>query len=107
RELEASEPSPESNPRLAEVQERLTETRRRLGEVEVEIMTARAKLVSEKDLRRALREFDGLWGELSPTERARVVHALVERVVYDREKGELAITYRPTGIRSLTKDAAL
>ena len=55
----------------------------------------------EDDLRRALERFDPLWDELFPSERARVLHLLIESVVYDGREREVKITFRPGGVRQL------
>ena len=53
---------------------------------------------------RALASFDPIWRELFPAERARILHLLVEEVRYDAEAGEVAITFRPGGVRSLARE---
>jgi len=40
---------------------------------------------------------------MAPRERARLVELLVERVLVDSEAGTVAITFRPSGIRTLTQ----
>ena len=59
-----------------------------------------AEEIREVDLRQALHSFDPVWNELAGVEQARVVRLLVDRVTYDREKGEVAITFRPGGPHS-------
>ncbi len=36
--------------------------------------------------------------------RARILHLLIEEVRYDAEAGEVAITFRPGGVRSLARE---
>ena len=62
--------------------------------------------IRETDLRQALASFDPIWNELTGVEQAKVVRLLVDRVTYDRADGTVAITFRPTGIRSLAAEAA-
>ena len=62
--------------------------------------------MDEADLRKALGLFDPIWNELFPPERRRVLHLLIERVDYDNPEGKVALTFRPTGIRTLAAEAA-
>jgi len=60
---------------------------------------ADARMPAEVDaaaVRRALAELPGLWAELFPAERARIVRLLVERVVY--KGGEVELHMRPGGL---------
>ena len=41
-----------------------------------------------------------MWSELFPAERARVLALLLERVEYDAQKGEVAITFR-AGVKQM------
>ncbi|RLC37127.1 recombinase family protein, partial [candidate division Kazan bacterium] len=63
--------------------------------------------VDERELTAALADFDPVWESLSPRERTRLIHLLVERVGYDGDKGTLSITFRPAGIKTLAREAAL
>ena len=58
-------------------------------------------MVGEDELRATLAQFDDLWAALTPKEQVRVIHLLVERIVYDGAAGTVAITFRPSGIRTL------
>ena len=63
-------------------------------------------MASETDVSAALADFDALWASLAPREQARVVELLVERVAYDGPGGSVAITFRPSGIRTLGPELA-
>ena len=52
----------------------------------------------------ALAEFDGVWEALVPREQARVLELLIEGVEHDGESGDVAITFRPTGIKTLAAE---
>lgn len=52
----------------------------------------------------ALANFHEVWSTLSPGERFRVMQLLVERVEFDHASEQIAITFRPTGIASLTPE---
>jgi site-specific DNA recombinase len=60
--------------------------------------------LSEDEVLAALHDFDPLWRQMAPRERARLVELLVEKVMVDSEAGTVAITFRPSGIRTLTRE---
>ena len=60
--------------------------------------------IDENELRTALEAFDPIWDELFPPERARIMHLLIETVTYDAKAGEIAIAFRPNGVRALTEE---
>ena len=47
-----------------------------------------------------------MWANLTTEEKARVVQLLIERIDYDGSVGKMAITFRPTGVQTLAKEAA-
>jgi site-specific DNA recombinase len=87
--------------KLADVQGRSQEVRRRLAEVESGIAALEAEQISESEIQAALADFDGVWEALQPREQARIIELLVESVVWDAEAESIAITFRPTGIKTL------
>jgi len=94
-----------SNPsRLADLEERVRGAERRLTTLGEQGIALEREAIDEKDLTRALSAFDGTWDALFPREQARIVRLLVERVGYDGERGTLALTLRPTGIRRLAEE---
>ena len=50
--------------------------------------------------------FDPIWDSLTPREKARIIHLLVERVDYDAATGKVAITFHPSGIKTLADELA-
>jgi len=48
--------------------------------------------------------FDPLWETLNAREQSRILHLLIERVDYDGPKGTVAITFHPTGIKTLAEE---
>ena len=97
----------------ADVARRQDELRRletRLTEVRERQVALSRELVEEREVVQALSLFDPVWESLTPREQARIVRLLVERVDYDGQKGTVAVTFRPTGIKTLaaqaTEDAA-
>jgi len=90
-----------------------------IGEVELEMQEAAATIeevrgliarleheaIDEKDLKTALASFTPIWQELFPRERARILHLLIDEVVFDARSGELEIAFRPSGVRALVAEA--
>ncbi len=91
--------------RLAELEERITTAERRLTEVRGDFLTIQHQRLDEHDLIRALSLFDPVWEVLYPKEQARIIHLLIERVEYDGANGTLAISFRPSGIKTLAQEA--
>jgi hypothetical protein len=58
--------------------------------------------LTEREVRDALHRLDPLWGELFPAEQARIVHALVERVVIG--PGGADIRMRVEGLAGLVRE---
>ena len=52
----------------------------------------------------ALASFAPVWEQLSPKEQARLIRLLVERVDYDGAAGDVAVTFRPGGIKALANE---
>lgn len=92
--------------RLAELQEVTADAEQRLAMLHAQETALDGQRVDEADLAAALTAWEPLWGQLTPREQARVVHLLVERVTYDAAVETVAITYRPSGIRTLAEDVA-
>lgn len=69
-------------------------------------MAARAEApdLKEAEVREALHRLDPLWGELFPAEQARIVRALVERVVVGPAGADIRL--RVEGLASLVRDLA-
>jgi len=93
--------------RLAELQEQIRLKERRATEIREELVVVQEQIIDEDKVRSALQMFDPVWDALSPHERVRIVRLLVEQVVYDGEKGSIAITFRPSGIKALATEAEL
>jgi len=90
--------------RLAETQERIATAGRRLAEVEVELADLVGQEIGEGDVAAALAQFDIVWGALAPKEQSRVFALLIERVNYDGRAGDIDITFRPVGLKTLGAD---
>ena len=97
--------------RLADLQERIVAAERGLTEVRNETERLRHDMIDEKDVARALAEFEPVWATLGLREQARLLRLLIERIDYDGEAGTISITFLPGGIKAFgnhdfTGDAA-
>jgi hypothetical protein len=51
--------------------------------------------------------FDPIWDVLLDRERYRILHLLLEHIVYDGEKGEIELQFHALGITRLATEAAM
>lgn len=93
--------------RLAELQDRMRETEQNATRVRQELLELERLSVDEEQLAAALSLFDPVWENLLPREKVRVMQLLVERVQYDAGTGRVSVTFRPSGIRTLSEEAGL
>jgi site-specific DNA recombinase len=96
--------NPTALSRLADLQERLCGTERRLTEVREQLAAHERQQLTEHEVEAALAAFDPVWEALTPREQTRLVQLLVERVDYDGARGKLAITFHATGIKTLAAE---
>jgi site-specific DNA recombinase len=90
--------------RLADLQEKLAQVEKRAGGVREQIDAIRRQRLDEEQASEALRLFDPVWESLAPREQARILQLLVERIVYDGARGNIAIRFHPTAIKALTDE---
>ena len=95
----------------APVQGRLDATETALAELDAQAVDLRAQLaalksatIDEADLRAALEGFTPVWDELFPAERARIAQLLIQEVTVAARTGDISLTFRPAGIRSLAQE---
>ena len=60
-----------------------------------------AQTVDAAGVCKNLREFDGLWADMSPRQQVKFVKTLVERVTYDGTTCTVTVGFRTEGIRRL------
>jgi site-specific DNA recombinase len=92
--------------RLADLHERLRTGELRATELREQMIAMGREQVSYEEVALALSAFDPVWESLTPREQARLVQLLIERVDYDGAKGKVAITFKPTGIKTLAEEIA-
>jgi site-specific DNA recombinase len=74
--------------------------------VREQLAEAVGQTVDAAGVRVTLREFDGIWSEMTPREQEKFVKTLVERVTYDGETGTVTVGFRTAGIRQLCTEVA-
>ena len=94
------------DPRLVEAHDRIREAERRVTQIDDELATLEGDLIDEREVATALADFDAVWDCLAPREQSRVIELLVERVAYDGDGGNISITFRPSGIKTLAVELA-
>ncbi len=92
---------------LADLQDQLRITERRLTEIDSEISVLRANQIDESEVTRLLAEFHQTWEALAPRDQARVIELLIERIDYRGQEGQISLTFRPSGIQTLTQETAV
>ncbi len=90
--------------KLGEVEAEYDAVTRRLDQLRAELAALDHQAIDEKDLKAALASFEPVWRELFPAERSRILQLLIEQVTYNADAGEVAITFRPGGVRSLARE---
>ena len=89
---------------FAEIQEQNREKEQRVTEIVDEMTAVSSLLIDESDVRDALGRFDEVWTALSPAERAKAIHQIVDSIQYDGHSKELSISYHPIGIRTFNQE---
>ena len=89
---------------LTEIQSRIETADRRAKQITVELTALEAQRIDDKQIQEVLAGFDQVWQALPRKEQVRVVRLLIESVGYDGPGGNVAITFHPTGLKSLTEN---
>ena len=87
--------------RLGEIEEAIAKSLERESTVRAELAKTESNAIDESDLRVALEEFDAVWTELFPAERARVLSQLIEEIRFNAADKSVEIVFRPAGVRML------
>jgi site-specific DNA recombinase len=90
--------------RLADLQDRIAMAERRLHGLREQTRAIGKGLVREDEVAQALARFDPVWQALSPREQGQILRLLIERVDFDGATGKVAITFRPSGIKTLSDE---
>ena len=68
-----------------------------------QVEEAERERLEAEDVATAFADFDNVWNSLSPREQAQVLALLVSRVEFNAEDSTIAVTFHPSGIRSLAE----
>ena len=92
---------------LAELQDQIGTTERRLTEIDSELAALRANQIDAPEVTRLLANFHQTWDALAPRDQTRVIELLIERIDYRGQDGQISLTFRPSGIQILTQETAV
>ena len=81
---------------------RKREVEKRIAEIDGMFAALEANPLSEQQVAEALRDLDQAWEELFPSEQARIVSLLIERITIANEG--IDVRYRHDGLHSLVAD---
>lgn len=84
---------------LVDLQERILGCESRIRQVDDNL--AAIKPLPESDLRKALAEFEPVWASLSPSEQAKLLNLLLERIDYDGAAGSVTLRFWPNGFQQM------
>ncbi|NLE57407.1 MAG: recombinase family protein [Planctomycetes bacterium] len=90
--------------RMADIQDRIRVAEQRATEVRDQIIRMGRELVDGREVAQACSLFEPVWDTLASREQARILHLLIQRVDYDGVKGNISITFHPTGIKTLADE---
>lgn len=90
---------------LTDWQDQIQAGENRLAEIERELAVLGGE-ISEEKVQQALGRFIELVDAMTAAERCRLMELLVEKVVFDREKESVALTFRPSGFEAILGEAA-
>ena len=100
----ADRPSASLTERLSQLEESVGVRDRRLGEIDSETHIIEQSSIDPEHVSKTLAEFAGLWDVMWAAEKTRIVHLLVERVVYDGEDDSVQVVLRTQGFQPLATD---
>jgi len=87
--------------RLGALQGRIETVERRLVTVAQNLDSAKQRSIDERQVAAALAVFDSVWNALIPSEQARILGLLTERIAYDGRTQTLELALRPDAIGRL------
>ncbi len=97
---------PNATRRLADLEDQLRAGEARMAEIAKEIAGIEAAAITAPEITEVLGAFRSMFDSMPPAYRARSLGLLLEQVTYDREKGSVAISFHPSGIKTLAEETA-
>jgi site-specific DNA recombinase len=91
--------------RLVDLQDRIRNTEQQMTRLREKLVDLKTSRISPQQTATALQQFAPVWGVLTPREQIRVIELLVERVDFDGNKGTVAVTFRPEGLRQFSDES--
>ncbi len=95
---------PNATRRLADLEDQLRAGEARMAEIAKEIVGIEAAAITAPEIAGVLGAFRSVFDAMPPAYRARSLGLLLEQVAYDREKGTVAISFHPSGIKTLAEE---
>jgi len=95
---------PNATKRLADLEDQVRAGEMRMSEISKEIAGLAEFVVTRDEITGVLGAFRTLFDSLTPASRARALGLLVEQIAYDRTKGTVAISFHPSGIKTLAEE---
>jgi site-specific DNA recombinase len=95
--------APGTGAELASVQDDLVKVEKSVVELNRRIVELEARRVDEDECVGAFEAFEPMWDRLRPAEKGKLIHLLVQCIEYDGEGDEIAITYHPVGLETLSE----
>ncbi|MCY2977001.1 MAG: hypothetical protein NTW52_20290 [Planctomycetota bacterium] len=89
---------------VAEIQSRLETADSRSQQITSALAAIEAQRIDDEQIKEVLTGFANLWQSLPPKEQVRLVRLLIESVTFDGPGGNVAITFHPTGLKTLTEN---
>lgn len=87
---------------LSRLQQELRQQNEAVASINEQITRIRKRMLEPDELTGAVEAFDPVWNSLPPTQQAKLIHLLVDRIEYDGKSESVSISFHPTGIRGLT-----
>ena len=95
---------PNASARLTEIEAQLRAGELRLGTIQNELASLEKAAVTTPEIAKALGAFHQFFDSMPQVHQARCLSLLLEQVTYDREKGTVAISFWPSGIKVLADE---
>jgi len=90
--------------RLQGLDNRLGELAARLDEVQHDLDAQRSHPGVEEELKTAVKAFTPIWNQLFPREKTRILHLLIETIVFNGPEQTVEIMFQPGGITTLASE---
>jgi len=91
--------------RLAELNERVGKAEGRLTELRQQIEDHERNRIDSGEIETAFADFENVWNALSPREQGQALALLVARVEFDASDSTVAVSFHPTAIKTLSRQA--